>query len=263
MPISELIALGAGLGAGVAIGLFSASAVAIIAPILIIALKLSSYEAIGISLASDVPAAIISALIYRGHGRIKIKESLLMLAFAIGGAVVGSFLSIYIPDHGLSAIVGFGVLLTGSLFIYRSFSESDQDFFQKISRRVLKSTARERIFHGSFGFFIGGVGGLFGAGGGLIILTVLTLVLNYKMHEAIGTSVFLMAFIALSGAAAHYYYQPFSLTVTASAAGGAVAGAVAASYIANKMSEKILRRIVGISFVSLGVSLMIRTLLQL
>ena len=56
-----------------------------------------------------------------------------------------------------------------------------------------------------------------GAGGGMMLLLVLTTFLGYPVHLAVGTSVFIMAFTALTGGISHFmiggtrYSYPFAL----------------------------------------------------
>ena len=51
---------------------------------------------------------------------------------------------------------------------------------------------------------IGFICGFVGAGGGLMMLLILTSVLGYELKTAVGTSVFIMAFTAFTGAASHF-----------------------------------------------------------
>ena len=50
---------------------------------------------------------------------------------------------------------------------------------------------------------IGFICGFIGAGGGMMLLLILTSVLGYELKTAVGTSVFIMAFTALTGAVSH------------------------------------------------------------
>lgn len=54
------------------------------------------------------------------------------------------------------------------------------------------------------GMLIGFICGFVGAGGGLMMLLILTSVLGYELKTAVGTSVFIMAFTAFTGAASHF-----------------------------------------------------------
>ncbi len=54
------------------------------------------------------------------------------------------------------------------------------------------------------GAFIGMICGFVGAGGGMMMLLLLTSVIGYELKTAVGTSVFIMAFTALTGAVSHF-----------------------------------------------------------
>ena len=54
------------------------------------------------------------------------------------------------------------------------------------------------------GVMIGFICGFIGAGGGMMMLLILTSILGYELKTAVGTSVFIMSFTALTGAASHF-----------------------------------------------------------
>lgn len=54
------------------------------------------------------------------------------------------------------------------------------------------------------GTAVGSICGFVGAGGGMMMLLVLVSVLGYELKTAVGTSVFIMAFTALTGAVSHF-----------------------------------------------------------
>ena len=54
------------------------------------------------------------------------------------------------------------------------------------------------------GSIIGFICGFIGAGGGMMMLLILTSVLGYELKTAVGTSVFIMTFTALTGAISHF-----------------------------------------------------------
>ena len=70
----------AGMGAGIGTGLAGLSAAAVISPMLITFLGFDPYEAVGISLASDVLASAISAYTYGKNKNLDVKNGLVMLA---------------------------------------------------------------------------------------------------------------------------------------------------------------------------------------
>ena len=76
MLLKLIVCIIAGLGAGVGTGLAGLSAAAVISPMLITFLGFPAYEAVGISLASDVLASAVSAYTYGKHKNLDIKNGL-------------------------------------------------------------------------------------------------------------------------------------------------------------------------------------------
>ena len=100
---------------------------------------------------------------------------------------------------------------------------------------------------------------MFGGGGGMMIFFALIFLLNYRIHEAVGTSVFLMIFIALIGGIFHYFYSPFNLYFGSVSFVGAFIGGYYTSKHANKLNEKSLKLIGGVIIFVLGISLALRS----
>jgi len=104
------------------------------------------------------------------------------------------------------------------------------------------------------GIVIGFICGFVGAGGGMMMLLILTSVMGYELKTAVGTSVFIMAFTALTGAVSHF-------TIGGLPDGWALALCMAftllfaqiAAKIANKSKPETLNRVVGVVLVVLGV----------
>jgi len=248
-----IILLLSGIGAGIVTGLVGASAVVVAAPLLIIFLDYPAYVAIGIALSIDVFASFFATIVYYKHGNLKIRQSLLLLIPALIAVVVASYFSKSIPSANLGFITGFGTILGGILITKKKNDLPEVDdikFFKKY--RTLSIIL--------IGLLIGTIAGVFGAGGGIMILLALTLVLNYSTHKAIGTSVFLMIFIALFGGISHYVNMPFSLSALFIGGAGGILGALGASKIANITKEKNLKIIVGVVVVTLGALLMLKNI---
>jgi uncharacterized membrane protein YfcA len=96
------------------------------------------------------------------------------------------------------------------------------------------------------GACIGFICGFVGAGGGMMLLLVLTSFLGYPMHLAVGTSVFIMAFTALTGGISHFVIggMPDILCLALCVVFTLIWARIAAK-IANKATAKTLNRVVG------------------
>lgn len=109
---------------------------------------------------------------------------------------------------------------------------------------------------------IGWVCGFTGSGGGILMLTVFTLVLGYNLKVAVGTSTMIMSLVALTGAVSHVSLgaQLFPLPMAIVVA-SCLLGAVVSAKFANRCEIRRLNRIVGIALILLGaVTLLIKLL---
>ena len=236
---SNIVLFLSGIGAGAMTGLISASAVTFMAGILIVVLNLGVYEAIGISLLTDVFASLASAHIYRKSANLDLKRGVLIGVFATVFAFAGSFIARHIPNIALGGGLGLITLITGISFLRNPMKRKDNKLFRYFKNK--KTTASILI-----GILVGLFSGIFGVGGGVGILVALVFIMGYPIKTAVGTSVLIMAFIALSGGVGHFINRPFPLTDILIASAGGVIGAIVASRYANAVSEEKMFKVAGI-----------------
>ena len=104
---------------------------------------------------------------------------------------------------------------------------------------------------------IGFICGFVGAGGGMMMLLLLTTVLGYELKTAVGTSVFIMTFTALTGAVSHFAIGGApDWTVCFLCVVFTLIWARIAAVLANKAEPKTLNRATGIVLVLLGAAVM-------
>lgn len=187
----------AGVGAGLGTGFAGMSAAAVISPMLITFLDMEPYHAVGIALASDVLASAVSAAVYGRHKNLDIRNGVIMLVSVLAFTIVGSWVSSLVPSHAMESTAIIFTLLLGLKFILRPVMTTKETMNslthrQRASRSVLCGVA------------IGFVCGFVGAGGGMLMLLTLVTVMKYDLKTAVGTSVFIMAFTALTGSVSHF-----------------------------------------------------------
>ena len=236
----------AGMGAGLGTGFAGMSAAAVISPMLIAFLGMEPYMAVGIALASDVLASAVSAYTYGKNKNLDIKNGVIMMAAVLAFTVVGSYLASLLPAATMGNFSVFMTFLLGVKFIVRPVMTTKE--------AMLGVSARKRAVQSLVcGVVIGLICGFVGAGGGMMMLLILTSVLGYELKTAVGTSVFIMAFTALTGAVSHF------------AIGGApdvevlilcvvftFVWARIAAVFANRAEPKTLNRATGVVLVVLG-----------
>ena len=104
------------------------------------------------------------------------------------------------------------------------------------------------------GIIIGFICGFIGAGGGMMMLLVLTSVLGYELKTAVGTSVFVMAFTAFTGAVSHFAIDGIpDLWCLAVCMFSTLLWARIAARIANKAEARTLNQMTGVILIMIGV----------
>ena len=249
--LSVLVCLAAGLGAGLGTGLAGLSAAAVISPMLITFLHFEPYEAIGIALASDVLASAVSAYTYGKNKHLDIKNGLVMLGAVLVFTPLGSWLSSLIPSGTMGGFSVFMTLLVGVKFIVRPVMST--------ANRMEALRTRQKIVRSLLcGALIGLICGTVGAGGGMMLLLILTSVLGYELKTAVGTSVFIMAFTAFTGAASHFAIGgPPDPLVLALCVASTLIGARLAALFANKADAKKLNQATGVVLSVLGAAMIV------
>ena len=245
--IKFIVCLLAGLGAGLGTGFAGMSAAAVISPVLITFLDMDPYMAVGIALASDVLASAVSAYTYGKNKNLDIKNGLVMLAAVLCFTMVGSYVSSLVPGTTMGSFSVFMTMLLGIKFLVNPVTEPKASF--------TNATAKQKVLRSLFcGILVGFICGFVGAGGGMMMLLVLTSVLGYELKAAVGTSVFIMTFTAFTGSISHFALGGMpDLWVLLFCVLSTLLFARIAALIANKASAKTLNRITGIILIILGV----------
>lgn len=239
----------AGAGAGIGTGFAGMSAATVITPMLVTFLGVDAYNAIGIALASDVLASAASAYTYAKNRTIDIRNGLVMMVSVLIMTAFGSFLSSLVPSAALGNTSVLMVLFLGLKFLI---------FPVTSTRRTLEgeSTAVKVLKGVLGGSAIGLVCGFFGAGGGMMMLMVLTMVLGYELKTAVGTSVFIMTFSALTGAVSHFALgSALRLDLLLLCVVFTLGWAQFAARIATRATTLLLNRLTGAVLTVLGVIL--------
>ncbi|MBR3693952.1 MAG: sulfite exporter TauE/SafE family protein [Erysipelotrichales bacterium] len=239
----------AGVGAGLGTGFAGMSAAAAISPILITFLGLPAYEAVGIALASDVLASGVSAYTYGKNKNLDIKNGLVMMITVLIFTAIGSWVASMVPNSTMGSFSVFMTTILGIKFIVKPVMTTKE--------KMAEVSPKERIKKSILaGMGIGSICGFIGAGGGMMMLLVLTTVLGYELKTAVGSSVFVMTFTALTGALSHFmidgmpniYYLVVCVLST-------LLWARVAAKIANRADAVTLNRLTGVILIVIGLAI--------
>ena len=233
MLVKFIVCVVAGLGAGIGTGLAGLSAAAVISPMLITFLGFPAYQAVAISLASDVLASAASAYTYGKNRNLDIRNGLVMLAAVLVFTLIGSWAASLVPNATMGGFSVFMTLLLGIKFIVRPVMTTKESSAHKSrGRRIAESLACGSV-------------------------------VGYELKTAVGTSVFIMTFTAFTGAVSHVAIggglDVFALTVCVVVT---LLGARIAAVFANRASAKALNRVTGVVLTILGAVMVVVNLLS-
>ena len=252
----SIICFLAGMGAGLGTGFAGMSAAAVISPMLITFLGMPAYEAVGIALASDVLASAISAYTYGKNKNLDIKNGFVMMITVLVFTFVGSFIASKVPNSTMGSFSTVMTLLLGIKFIVKPVMTT---------KEKMDATSPKKRFVQSIvcGTVVGFICGFIGAGGGMMMLLLLTSILGYELKTAVGTSVFIMTFTALTGAGSHFLIggMPKLLPLVLCIVFTLLWARIAAKF-ANKASAETLNRATGVVLTILGSAIFIVNLVK-
>ena len=260
MVYKTLICIFAGMGAGITTGFAGLSAAVFITPMLVSFLDVPVFDAVGIALASDVLASAISAYTYGKNGNIDLKRGKRLMISVLSFAIIGSGIAFFLSASETGdTILGFWSIL-GSIYLGFNFllhpEGSSISFFSKLHGR---SQALTEI---ACGAFVGFVCGFQGTGGGLLMLLILTIVMQFEYKKAVGTSVFIMTFTALIGSISHFLMNGFpSYDIFCICVASTLIFARIGAVIANRISARSLHLITGTLLSVMGVVMLINKLI--
>lgn len=248
--IKFIVCFIAGIGAGLGTGFAGMSAAAVISPMLITFLGMPAYEAVGIALASDVLASAVSAYTYGKNKNLDIKNGIVMMITVLIFTMVGSWVSSLVPNQTMGTFSVFMTFLLGIKFIVKPVMTTKEAMEAvEPKKRMIQSVL--------CGILIGFICGFVGAGGGMMMLLILTSVLGYELKTAVGTSVFIMSFTAFTGSVSHFAIagapdMPALIFCILST----LLWARIAARFANKASAATLNRATGVVLVVMGIVIM-------
>lgn len=243
----------AGLGAGIVTGLAGLSAAVVITPILVSLCGWESYDAVTVALASDVLASMFSSYTYYKNGNIDVKRGGLVTITAFVGTMLGSYCGYLFsqaqPD-GLGYLSMVTTIFLGVKFLLKPITGGNDE----TQRSVSLLEQRKTILAMLCGCGIGWVCGFTGSGGGILMLTVFTLLLQYNLKIAVGTSTMIMTMVALTGTISHLsmgaQMDPLPMAIVVVSC---LMGAVLSARFANKCEIKKLNKVVGMTLLILGI----------
>ena len=257
-----LVLLATGIGVGLAQGLLGLGGAFIMVPVLILLFAWQDIPvdtavplAFGTSLSVAFATAISSAWAHSREGDVWWKAAMILGLSGAMGALVGSTLtSQVIAGEIMRSVFGVATIVSGAAMLV----SRERDYEEK---------ARDNpLLWSIWGFPVGVSVGILGIGGGIVLIPLMTIVLKFKMHRAVGTACGTMLFTTSFGALG-YLLNGLGAKDLPSASIGyinivaflcLVATSLVTAQVATRIGHRLTERVLKIVFVSLMLYLGLR-----
>lgn len=242
--------LGYGLAAlmGVVLGTLGGGGSILTVPILVYVAGYDPKEAIGMSLAVVGVTSAVGAIGHRRFGNVRLRRAAIFAGFGVAGTLAGTRLATLMSGPAQLTLFA-AVMLFAAGFMLRG---SREPAGAGAAVAAATSPPRSFLFTGLDGLVIGVLTGLVGVGGGFLIVPALVVLGRLPMHQAVGTSLAVIAINALTGFIGYLDQIAvdwgFMLGFTACA----VAGILAGSRLAGRIPARTLRRAFAVFLLLMG-----------
>lgn len=119
------------------------------------------------------------------------------------------------------------------------------------------SNRKKIIALGVLGFLTGICNGLFGAGGGIIVIPTLVYIMKFENHEAHATALAVILPISIISAIVYYRNGTYAWDTILRVGLGGVVGSVLGSFLLGKLSSHWLRKIFSVFMIIAAIRMII------
>ena len=203
MTSRAVLASPLGFMIGVSLGALGGGGSILAVPVLVFVAGQTPGQATTTSLLVVGVAAVVGAVGHWRHGRVRVGSGLLFGLLGIAGSLAGSALNRRL-DGDILLLAFAGLILVAAWRITAGCPSctrvGEMDALRQgmspgggVAVQARPDAARQLLKIVAAGTFVGFLTGLFGVGGGFVIVPALALVLRYPMPQAIGTSLVVIA----------------------------------------------------------------------
>jgi uncharacterized membrane protein YfcA len=258
-----------GVVVGFALGLTGGGGSILAVPMLVYGLAVAPREAIGISLAAVGATALVGALQRLQAGEVELGTGVLFAGAGMVGAPLGSGLNGYLPESillvlfaGLMAVVAMQMWRLASRTVSPCQAEPSSEATDAAMQSRLPHTPRRIGILAVVGLCTGVLSGLFGVGGGFVIVPALVLIGGMAIHRAVATSLVVITLVSASGVTSYLAAgRPLALILTVLFVLGGIGGMGLGTRLSRKLSGPRLQKGLAVALVAVAAFIITQNLL--
>lgn len=242
---------------GLALGLTGGGGSILAVPLLVYGLKIPFHQAVTISLLVVGLTAVIGFFPKIKSGEVELSAGVTLAIAGMLFAPVGSYISSYFKGHslmlafsGLMIFIGIWSLVKAKFFVKKALKTGSCNY---LPNGKLHLTIQCRAVLITVGIITGLLTGLFGVGGGFLIVPALVLATNMALKKAISTSLLIISLVSLVGFISHINHSQIEVAIALFFMVGSAVGVVLASQIKGLLNDKALQMIFSLVLIMLGI----------
>lgn len=258
---------------GFSLGLTGGGGAIFAVPLLVYGLGVPAREAVGVSLLTVGSTSLVGFVQRAWRGMVEFPTGLLFAVAGMVGAPAGSWLADRIPEAVLLGLFAVLMLVIAFRMWQKArdtaarlpiiMDENAGPTCRRDPEGKLRLTSQCAILLGLVGLGAGVLSGMFGVGGGFIIVPALVMFSGMGMQRAIGTSLLVITLISASGTASHLLAgKDLSLATAGVFTAGSIAGLFAGSALAQRLAGPVLQKIFAAAIVVVALYVIFRTVWQ-
>lgn len=263
-----------GCAVGFALGLTGGGGGVFAVPLLVYGLAVAPRVAVGISLASVGGTALAGVVPRLWRGEVELRTGLLFSVAGMIGAPIGSYVSTLIAETVLLVMFGCLMLIVAwrmwaktrnpqlptGVCATESQAEQDRSACQRDEDGTLRLTSKCARLLVLVGLLTGILSGMFGVGGGFVIVPALVLFSGMRIHRAVGTSLLVIFLISISGVTSYVAAgRELSLETTMQFLVGGLVGIWLGGLVAKKLKGPTLQKVFAAAVVLVAVFVIVKT----
>ncbi|MEC1437846.1 sulfite exporter TauE/SafE family protein [Bacillus sonorensis] len=217
--------------------------------------------AVGTSLLVIIFTGLSSTIAYMKYKTVDYKSGLIFFIGSGPGSIIGAHVSKYFSADSFSLWFGiFMILISLSLMIKKKAKPLD-----KIHTGVIRTfkddegndyTYSYQAWAGiAIAFFVGFLGGLFGIGGGSLMVPAMMLLFLFPTRVAVATSMFIIFLSSVAGSAGHVVSGHVNWLYAVALIPGAWFGGQLGAFINKKMQTKTIVFVMRLVLILIGLRL--------
>lgn len=240
---------------GLSLGLLGGGGSILTVPVLVYILQHSVKQAVPMSLVVVGTTSLFGVLSHHRARNIRWDAALAFGPAAVIGAFAGGKLGLAVSSR--LQLTVFAILMLAaavSMYVGPGFwmrGAAGPEAAETAPRRPLALIV-------ILGALVGVITGLVGIGGGFLYVPALVLLGGLSMHQAVGTSLFLIVLSCASGLASYLGAVDLPWARTAGFTALAIVGVLAGSTVVTRVSQRALRRAFAMLLVVMGVLVLVK-----